>query len=886
MEELQVQSAHVVQPPIELINEVIRMKLAGGEASESSCGPFSSHYRLDRGHDFFLLPIVAFRDLLAAKCQEATGSPVYAAPVTHANPIFRPTLVASVKHGHTGLANFQARVAFDIDSCAKKKGGVEFPTAEQLWELCCAFMQAHCSFSEEGIEMTKERCLVFMGSFDDTHKRVSAHVYFCDLAWSNDSKNQLTKTDPLKKEFDTALSRFGVEWDAQVSTQGLKYPFMDKWDPKALVYRNKSQLLKFTNGFDDRPLTWRELFHAADPLCCLTDTAFNRFATLQRIDRPTKRPADNNSGIPATRHLSAVANGTLSVRERIVKVVPQWADCTMNRKRQPGTTFDIWVPQSTYCPLKKDPSANSPAFEHSSRGKAYAVVDAIGSITVKCHICNGASLHIHKAEAETKGVDEVLTYFNSRYARYQDRILMYPLKLDDPLHLYTYRQFRDAEAPYGTVKVNGRNMTLAQFWSEHPMARTYTHIECDPTETCPETTYNTYKGFDARVMALAEEFSSLSDEELMAKRKNVEKLLRVNMCDDDVETYKYVCDWIALMVQRPEYKWGTALVLTGPPGCGKGVCVSELLTMIGPAHSQKCESRDLVDAFNSMTSESILIFGDEAVSEKAKSAQNALKLLITEHIMVVRQKYQNNRNARCFQKLILASNDPDPVFMQNGERRFVPIGCDYRIFGQYTPEHQNLCADAAAEIESLQAPAALYVLCKRRDLSTFEPRKFPVSSARFKMHYESFTNYERFVYRFIRDEQLIWNFEAPFNDKGEPTPLRKKTELIIKDNKGCRKVEEIGRDIFNEARKGDQYPKELMQQAYCHMYAHSRDVSGLWKYLYSLFPNKDSAWGVKRVGTNKLGVFTIPTKRALQVAFMKATGEHDERIWGAWAQME
>lgn len=877
MEELQAQCVNVTRP-IEVLAAILNAKEASGE-TEKDCGDYSTLYRLDNRHLFVRMSLLRYRRILAdattIACDNDSCLPF------SANPLIRPTLVASVKHGHSGVAPFGARVALDIDTETSLIEGSAFPTGEQLFEAACAFFSSNTEPSD--IDFAKEDALVFMGSFNDTNKRVSAHIYFTRLSFTRDGANQMTKTDPLKKEFDALLAPYGVSWDCQVSNQGLKYPFMDKWDPKANSYRGMSQVLVYQHGsLANSILTWHDIFSLADPLVHESDDAWDRTIRFKRIAAAPKRQAVGTGNVPS-RVLSV---GTGDVRSKLLQAVPEWAQGELLRKRHGASTLDVFVTTTNFCPLKRQPTDSSPAHYHDAKGKSYALVDALGGITLKCHVCPG-EIVVSVNESESTTMDEIIADFNTRYGIFYDVVLKYPNQYCTDLVRFSFQSFKNAEAYRGKVKVGKKFVLKAQLWLEHPMARRYEAIVCDPSMKCSEKVYNTWQGFNPAVLALAETFVALSDDELMAKRKNVDKLLRTNICDNDETAYEYYRNWCALLVQRPEWKWGTCPVLSGPQGCGKGIVVSEPLTMVGKPHGIKVESKDLTDNYNFMLGDAVFVFADEAVAGESKEARNALKLLITEAQGVERRKYYDNVNRETFQHIIMASNDVKAAHIEPGERRYVPYMCGYHVFGENTDEHYALCLAAVEEVKSLQAPAAFYELCRRRDLSEFNPLAYPRGKSRFKMHFASFTHFERFVYNIIRTDMIVYHFDAGFLDNGTESPLRQRTLAIVAGNSTQTPIEQLGRNIWAEDREDDMYPKELMTQGFLHMFPNAnREIGELWKYLYSLFPEKKTSWGISRVTGNRHGAFRMPTKLALKTAFMRTIGEHDDRIWGEWAQLE
>lgn len=153
----------------------------------------------------------------------------------------------------------------------------------------------------------------------------------------------------------------------------------------------------------------------------------------------------------------------------------------------------------------------------------------------------------------------------------------------------------------------------------------------------------------------------------------IEKVLR-HVTGDDKVTFDHFINWMAYVFQR-RTKTGTAWVLHGCPGTGKGVLFHNIIRPIfGLDYCQTKQIRDLKDNFNGWMETSLFVNIDEANSEDAgresKELVNALKQWITDPFMSVRHMQSTAVQKRSFINFIFTTNDFGVLPIQNGDRRF------------------------------------------------------------------------------------------------------------------------------------------------------------------------------------------------------------------------
>jgi len=188
---------------------------------------------------------------------------------------------------------------------------------------------------------------------------------------------------------------------------------------------------------------------------------------------------------------------------------------------------------------------------------------------------------------------------------------------------------------------------------------------------------------------------------------------------------KYVLDWMAHGVQHPATLPEVALVLTGGEGTGKGTLAKALGRLYGRHFKHLEKPGALTDRFNDQMKDKLLVFADENFYAGDHAAASALKTMISEPTMTIEAKFANPYTLPNYRRFIIASN----------ESWVIPAGPDARRYAVFqVSEHRR--DDHAyfralfGELEAGGYEAMLHDLM-RRDISGFDPRRFPQTQALF-----------------------------------------------------------------------------------------------------------------------------------------------------------
>jgi phage/plasmid-associated DNA primase len=141
------------------------------------------------------------------------------------------------------------------------------------------------------------------------------------------------------------------------------------------------------------------------------------------------------------------------------------------------------------------------------------------------------------------------------------------------------------------------------------------------------------------------------------------------LCDGNEKLYTFVLDWCADIVQDPMEPKGTAIVLHGKEGTGKGTFCYMLGQIIGQKHYKHVTNeRHLTGNFNYHLMDGLLIFADEVVYGGDRKTAGILKSLVTEKELVCERKGIDSFMFENRARLVVASN----------EDWFIPAGPESR----------------------------------------------------------------------------------------------------------------------------------------------------------------------------------------------------------------
>ena len=237
-------------------------------------------------------------------------------------------------------------------------------------------------------------------------------------------------------------------------------------------------------------------------------------------------------------------------------------------------------------------------------------------------------------------------------------------------NILTYSSPTDFKNYYSNrfITIDDRPVSIGHHWFKHPLRRQFPGITFMPGETSPYMgNYNLWKGFNVSPKA----FNPTEPDNVEGFSIFWDHIIN-NIANGNDKSAMYVIGWMADMVQHPRKRLGVSLVLrSDEQGTGKGLFAKIFGHLFGKHYLHVTNPRHLTGNFNAHLIDCLLLFADEAFWAGDKSAEGALKTLITEELRAVEIKGKDVFQARNFTRLLIASNKSWVVPSELHDRRFV-----------------------------------------------------------------------------------------------------------------------------------------------------------------------------------------------------------------------
>jgi len=295
-----------------------------------------------------------------------------------------------------------------------------------------------------------------------------------------------------------------------------------------------------------------------------------------------------------------------------------------------------------------------------------------------------------------------------------------------------------------------KTIPLSKIWMESHLRREYDGIVFDPSEKIGNKYYNLWKG-------------------LAVKPKKGDWSLFKNHILDVIANGKksrarWIAAWLARIVQDPGgERPGTAIVLRGGQGTGKGIFVNYFGRLLGDHYKQVAQAGQVTGRFNHHLKDALLVFVDEGFWAGDKQAEGVIKNMITEPDITIEQKGKDVIQVKNHISLIMASNSSWVVPAGLEERRFFVLD----VADSHQQDHKYFKA-IVDQMENGGIEAMLYDLLKF-DITRINLREFEQTQALFEQKLESMAIVQRYWYDRLKDGALLSGSDA--SKYGDPAKL-------------------------------------------------------------------------------------------------------------------
>jgi hypothetical protein len=262
----------------------------------------------------------------------------------------------------------------------------------------------------------------------------------------------------------------------------------------------------------------------------------------------------------------------------------------------------------------------------------------------------------------------------------------------------------------GRKRDRWRKEEVGKVWLGHPRRRQFDRVVFLPDEQTPENCFNLWRGW--AVEAVHGDCSLYWEH------------VRRIICAGDDEKYRWVRKWMAHAIQMTRQLPGTALVLRGLQGTGKGEFARYFGSLFGQHFLPVTSMEHVAGRFNGHLRDTIVLFADEALWGGDRSKEGNLKALVTEAWVAIEAKNIDLVRSPNFKRVIASTNNEWAVARDMDDRRFLilDVAPDVKEDIAYFSALRRQMSEGGLE-------ALLWDL-RSEDLAGFLPWQIPASAAR------------------------------------------------------------------------------------------------------------------------------------------------------------
>ncbi|REK56665.1 MAG: hypothetical protein DWQ49_09855 [Bacteroidetes bacterium] len=201
-----------------------------------------------------------------------------------------------------------------------------------------------------------------------------------------------------------------------------------------------------------------------------------------------------------------------------------------------------------------------------------------------------------------------------------------------------------------------KNISVANIWLAHGGRRTYPNGMGLFPEGAPLGWYNTWTGF--------------SVEPIKGQCDLFLDHVKEVICNGNVDYYNWVIDWCADCIQDPSNPKGTAIVLRGEEGAGKGTLANTIGQLFGSHYRHLIDDSHLLSNFNAHMIDALFVFADEITWGGNIKTSGKLKGMVTEKYLIGERKGVDAVGYRNMIHMMIASNSSWVIPAGTNSRRW------------------------------------------------------------------------------------------------------------------------------------------------------------------------------------------------------------------------
>lgn len=341
--------------------------------------------------------------------------------------------------------------------------------------------------------------------------------------------------------------------------------------------------------------------------------------------------------------------------------------------------------------------------------------------------------------------------------------------------LYTEKEIKETFKHLKSAIFNrdGEEKQFIDIWLNDSNARVANELEFTPYNGVSDIDkptqqierLNIFSGFNK---AINTDLKDIDKEKMLKPFKDI----LFELVGAKKENYEYFINKCAHMIQYPNERDQTAIIITGPEGTGKGVILNALARVINQHHY--ISSSKITDFFGEHAMgfyRKLLINMNETEGKDTLDYEGIMKTCITEEYLTCNPKHLQPIKFKNYVRVIITTNKTNPVKIDTskGARRWVVFGCTEKYKGK---EYNSFFWKKIVNLFNSDIfTACLYDYLNRIDLSKFKLSKRPITDEFRNMASRSIADYIQFTEQYIN--KLIYDKKTGFiNDIINKNPYK------------------------------------------------------------------------------------------------------------------
>lgn len=177
--------------------------------------------------------------------------------------------------------------------------------------------------------------------------------------------------------------------------------------------------------------------------------------------------------------------------------------------------------------------------------------------------------------------------------------------------------------------------------------------------------------------------------------------IREVWCNEDIELYNWTLVWLADIIQNPENRPMTALLIKGGQGTGKSIIfdyVMEPILVLDRQYGKSSDREHIVGRFNSNLAGKLLWLSEESLFAGDRKSMQILKDRITSPTIFIEKKGLEKFSYPSYTRFVFTSNMMHALHLEDGDRRFVvyQVSDKYKQNTAYFTKMREWCENGGA----------------------------------------------------------------------------------------------------------------------------------------------------------------------------------------------